>query len=100
MTVAGNLDGPMWFRMLAHVSHGRLTVPMDVCCVDIRKTKHENEVDMIGTALALQRALAAVQFQGHELYSGRDVLEVTFARFPRQPSNRTPPLTSQLKSFL
>ncbi|KAJ8558932.1 hypothetical protein ON010_g8517 [Phytophthora cinnamomi] len=87
LTVTGNPNEPTWFRMLAHVTHGRLSVPIAVCCVEIRETEHENEVDIIGTALALERAIAVVQFQGHEQYSGKDLLEMTFASFPTNPDH-------------
>ncbi|KAG4236456.1 hypothetical protein PC116_g15455 [Phytophthora cactorum] len=89
VAVDGDLNDPTWFRMNARVAHGRLSIPTTVCCVDVRKTKNENELDIVGSALALKQALAAVQFQGNPHFWGKASLEVTIAFFsssPRRPN--------------
>ncbi|ETP13670.1 hypothetical protein F441_11245 [Phytophthora nicotianae CJ01A1] len=85
VAVDGDLDDPTWYRMRVRVAHGRLSIPTTVCCVDIRETKTENELDIVGSALALKQALAAVQFQVNQNFWGKASLEVTIALFSPSP---------------
>ncbi|GMF43400.1 unnamed protein product [Phytophthora fragariaefolia] len=85
LAITGNQEDPTWYRMQVRVTHGRLFVPLDVCCVDIRETNYENELDVVGSALALQSALAAVQFQSRKPNAGKDLLKIMITCFPSKP---------------
>lgn len=77
LTASGIPEDPTWFRLKASVASGTLFIPMSVCCVDIRKTKTNSEIDVIGTAWGIRRALAAVEFQSGERLLRKDILRIT-----------------------
>jgi len=86
LAVSGNPEDARWFRIKMRVLHGRLSIPTNVCCVDIRET--DQELDVVGSALALKKALAAAEFQSQDPYTGKDELRVTIDHFD-SPSEAT-----------
>ncbi|RLN92907.1 hypothetical protein BBJ28_00006860 [Nothophytophthora sp. Chile5] len=76
LTVDGDPEDETWFMVKASVGHGRLSIPANICCVDVRETLRESDLVVVGTALSLKKALAAAECLSEPYFSGEDWLEI------------------------